>query len=118
MCYILNIVLCLAASAHLTEREALMSELKVLSYLGNHINIVNLLGACTIGGGLINRLLIILFLLYCQKEEPCEEVSSAAKNRNLKYISCLCRLQIIMNISCELLKLDFRLILKAVRRPL
>ncbi|XP_063013331.1 mast/stem cell growth factor receptor Kit isoform X1 [Melospiza melodia melodia] len=40
----------LKTSAHLTEREALMSELKVLSYLGNHINIVNLLGACTIGG--------------------------------------------------------------------
>ncbi|KAL0164408.1 hypothetical protein M9458_040161, partial [Cirrhinus mrigala] len=36
--------------AHATEKEALMSELKVLSYLGNHINIVNLLGACTIGG--------------------------------------------------------------------
>lgn len=40
----------LKPSAHLMEREALMSELKVLSYLGNHINIVNLLGACTIGG--------------------------------------------------------------------
>lgn len=39
-----------AASAHATEKEALMSELKVLSYLGNHINIVNLLGACTVGG--------------------------------------------------------------------
>lgn len=38
------------ASAHFTEKEALMSELKVLSYLGNHINIVNLLGACTVGG--------------------------------------------------------------------
>lgn len=30
-----------------------MSELKVLSYLGNHINIVNLLGACTIGGRIL-----------------------------------------------------------------
>ncbi|XP_011817092.1 PREDICTED: mast/stem cell growth factor receptor Kit isoform X2 [Colobus angolensis palliatus] len=40
----------LKPSAHVTEREALMSELKVLSYLGNHMNIVNLLGACTIGG--------------------------------------------------------------------
>uniref|UniRef100_A0A670YEH8 Mast/stem cell growth factor receptor n=1 Tax=Pseudonaja textilis TaxID=8673 RepID=A0A670YEH8_PSETE len=40
----------LKSSAHFTEKEALMSELKVLSYLGNHINIVNLLGACTIGG--------------------------------------------------------------------
>lgn len=38
------------ASAHSTEKEALMSELKVLSYLGSHMNIVNLLGACTVGG--------------------------------------------------------------------
>lgn len=27
-----------------------MSELKILGYLGNHDNIVNLLGACTQGG--------------------------------------------------------------------
>ncbi|XP_035640503.1 mast/stem cell growth factor receptor Kit-like isoform X3 [Oncorhynchus keta] len=40
----------LKPSAHATEKEALMSELKVLSYLGNHMNIVNLLGACTVGG--------------------------------------------------------------------
>lgn len=40
----------IAANAHSTEKEALMSELKVLTYLGNHVNIVNLLGACTIGG--------------------------------------------------------------------
>lgn len=44
------------ASAHLTEREALMSELKVLSYLGNHVNIVNLLGACTVGGKAMSAL--------------------------------------------------------------
>ncbi|KAB5533244.1 hypothetical protein PHYPO_G00129570 [Pangasianodon hypophthalmus] len=29
------------------EKEALMSELKMLTYIGHHINIVNLLGACT-----------------------------------------------------------------------
>lgn len=40
----------IADNAHATEKEALMSELKVLSYLGNHMNIVNLLGACTVGG--------------------------------------------------------------------
>ncbi|MEJ1274682.1 KIT proto-oncogene receptor tyrosine kinase [Cricetulus griseus] len=45
----------LKPSAHLTEREALMSELKVLSYLGNHMNIVNLLGACTVGDSYIER---------------------------------------------------------------
>ncbi|XP_075909496.1 mast/stem cell growth factor receptor Kit-like [Petromyzon marinus] len=34
-------------SAHATEKEALLSELKILSHLGSHLNIVNLLGACT-----------------------------------------------------------------------
>ncbi|KAM9792715.1 KIT proto-oncogene, receptor tyrosine kinase b [Neosynchiropus ocellatus] len=43
----------LKPNAHSTEKEALMSELKVLSYLGNHVNIVNLLGACTVGGPLL-----------------------------------------------------------------
>uniref|UniRef100_A0A665TG42 receptor protein-tyrosine kinase n=1 Tax=Echeneis naucrates TaxID=173247 RepID=A0A665TG42_ECHNA len=43
----------LKPNAHATEKEALMSELKVLSYLGNHVNIVNLLGACTIGGPIL-----------------------------------------------------------------
>ncbi|XP_013133007.1 macrophage colony-stimulating factor 1 receptor isoform X1 [Oreochromis niloticus] len=40
----------LHSSAHSDEREALMSELKILSHLGHHQNIVNLLGACTYGG--------------------------------------------------------------------
>ncbi|XP_043913249.1 mast/stem cell growth factor receptor Kit-like [Protopterus annectens] len=40
----------LKPSAHSTEKEALMSELKILSYLGQHVNIVNLLGTCTIRG--------------------------------------------------------------------
>lgn len=40
----------LKASAHSVEKEALMSELKILSHLGQHKNIVNLLGACTHGG--------------------------------------------------------------------
>ncbi|XP_076861983.1 macrophage colony-stimulating factor 1 receptor [Brachyhypopomus gauderio] len=40
----------LKARAHSDEKEALMSELKILSHLGHHENIVNLLGACTYGG--------------------------------------------------------------------
>ncbi|XP_076131375.1 macrophage colony-stimulating factor 1 receptor 1 isoform X1 [Alosa pseudoharengus] len=39
--------------AHSEEREALMSELKILSHLGSHSNIVNLLGACTQGGPML-----------------------------------------------------------------
>ncbi|XP_064207921.1 macrophage colony-stimulating factor 1 receptor-like [Anguilla rostrata] len=40
----------LKPTAHSEEREALMCELKILSHLGQHRNIVNLLGACTHGG--------------------------------------------------------------------
>ncbi|KAM9331636.1 macrophage colony-stimulating factor 1 receptor 2 [Pholidichthys leucotaenia] len=43
----------LKPSAHTEEREALMSELKILSHLGYHDNIVNLLGACTRGGPML-----------------------------------------------------------------
>lgn len=32
------------------EKEALMSELKMLTHIGHHVNIVNLLGACTESG--------------------------------------------------------------------
>lgn len=47
-----NRVMCVVtvASALSEERDALMSELKILSHLGYHDNIVNLLGACTTGG--------------------------------------------------------------------
>lgn len=47
---------CLTASARSDEKEALMTELKILSHLGRHENIVNLLGACTHGGRLNRRL--------------------------------------------------------------
>ncbi|XP_008059241.1 macrophage colony-stimulating factor 1 receptor [Carlito syrichta] len=40
----------LKSTAHADEKEALMSELKIMSHLGPHENIVNLLGACTHGG--------------------------------------------------------------------
>lgn len=43
-------VLLLAEKADSSEREALMSELKMMTQLGNHENIVNLLGACTQSG--------------------------------------------------------------------
>ncbi|GAB5566250.1 platelet-derived growth factor receptor alpha [Prionailurus iriomotensis] len=41
----------LKEKADSSEREALMSELKMMSHLGNHENIVNLLGACTLSDG-------------------------------------------------------------------
>uniref|UniRef100_A0A8C5Q9K4 receptor protein-tyrosine kinase n=1 Tax=Leptobrachium leishanense TaxID=445787 RepID=A0A8C5Q9K4_9ANUR len=40
----------LKSTARSSEKQALMSELKIMSHLGPHINIVNLLAACTKGG--------------------------------------------------------------------
>ena len=37
----------LAQTNNIVALEALVSELKVLIHLGSHLNIVNLLGACT-----------------------------------------------------------------------
>lgn len=34
-----------------SEYRALMSELKILIHIGHHLNVVNLLGACTKAGG-------------------------------------------------------------------
>ncbi|XP_067280039.1 macrophage colony-stimulating factor 1 receptor isoform X2 [Pseudorasbora parva] len=43
----------LKPSARFEEKEALMSELKILNYIGPHENIVNLLGACTQEGPML-----------------------------------------------------------------
>lgn len=40
----------LAEKHQAVEKEALMSELKMLTHIGHHANIVNLLGACTDSG--------------------------------------------------------------------
>lgn len=40
----------LKPAARSSEKQALMSELKIMTHLGPHINIVNLLGACTKSG--------------------------------------------------------------------
>ncbi|KAM9849766.1 platelet-derived growth factor receptor beta [Aulostomus maculatus] len=42
----------LKSTARRSETQALMSELKIMSHLGPHLNIVNLLGACTKHGPL------------------------------------------------------------------
>ncbi|NWS66022.1 PGFRA factor, partial [Crotophaga sulcirostris] len=41
----------LKPTARSSEKQALMSELKIMTHLGPHLNIVNLLGACTKSGG-------------------------------------------------------------------
>ncbi|KAK7879036.1 hypothetical protein WMY93_030789 [Mugilogobius chulae] len=41
----------LKEGATVSEHKALMTELKILNHIGNHLNVVNLLGACTKPGG-------------------------------------------------------------------
>ncbi|NXV48709.1 FLT3 kinase, partial [Uria aalge] len=38
-----------------SEKDALMSELKMMTHIGSHENIVNLLGACTVSGNLVEQ---------------------------------------------------------------
>ena len=52
MCVCMNVCLCIETGGATTnERKALMSELKILIHIGHHLNVVNLLGACTKPGG-------------------------------------------------------------------
>lgn len=41
------VAICISDGATASEHKALMSELKILIHIGNHLNVVNLLGACT-----------------------------------------------------------------------
>ncbi|XP_058264247.1 macrophage colony-stimulating factor 1 receptor-like [Hemibagrus wyckioides] len=69
----------LKASAHLDEKEALMSELKILSHLGQHKNIVNLLGACTHGGP------VLVITEYC-----CHgDLLNFLRNKAQAFINCV-----------------------------
>lgn len=44
---VLCVFVCITEGATASEHKALMSELKILIHIGNHLNVVNLLGACT-----------------------------------------------------------------------
>ncbi|XP_071773186.1 vascular endothelial growth factor receptor kdr-like [Centroberyx gerrardi] len=52
----------LKGGATTNERKALMSELKILIHIGHHLNVVNLLGACTKPGGPL--MMIVEFCKY------------------------------------------------------
>ena len=54
------------ATARSSEKQALMSELKIMTHLGPHLNIVNLLGACTKSGRLAH-LRVRVFLEHIAK---------------------------------------------------
>ncbi|XP_046459913.1 mast/stem cell growth factor receptor Kit-like isoform X2 [Daphnia pulex] len=51
------------SEANVTAMEALISELKILVYLGSHLNVVNLLGACT---KQIHKGKLLVIVEYCR----------------------------------------------------
>lgn len=53
-----TLVSCVSDGATASEHKALMSELKILIHIGNHLNVVNLLGACTKPNGESGRTLL------------------------------------------------------------
>lgn len=46
-----SLTCCPPEGATASEHKALMTELKILNHIGHHLNVVNLLGACTKPGG-------------------------------------------------------------------
>ncbi|KAG9346715.1 hypothetical protein JZ751_007029 [Albula glossodonta] len=69
----------LKPSAHSDEKEALMSELKILSHLGQHKNIVNLLGACTHGGP------VLVITEYCSHGD----LLNFLRNKAETFVNCV-----------------------------
>lgn len=69
LCFVCVVcVVCVSDGATASEHKALMSELKILIHIGNHLNVVNLVGACTKPNGEGKfKLVYIHFCFYTYK---------------------------------------------------
>ncbi|XP_061121229.1 receptor-type tyrosine-protein kinase FLT3 isoform X1 [Syngnathus typhle] len=67
------------------EKEALMSELKMLTHIGHHNNIVNLLGACTDSGP------IYLIFQYCRHGDLLNYLKSRSERYHKSAVDALAR---------------------------
>ncbi|NXI53802.1 FLT3 kinase, partial [Chloroceryle aenea] len=67
-----------------SEKDALMSELKMMTHIGSHENIVNLLGACTVSGNLKGtQLKYSVNMTLCREDE----FKITQKSQNMNVIS-------------------------------
>ena len=69
--------------ADISYIKALMAELKIMIHLGKHLNIVNLLGACTKG---LDRRELWIIVEYCRYES--HFLSSIIYECNIKFLFC------------------------------
>ncbi|NWX50434.1 FLT3 kinase, partial [Steatornis caripensis] len=72
-----------------SEKDALMSELKMMTHIGSHENIVNLLGACTVSGNLQLRPLSIMSLFSPGRNFTAEGFNNSSDQR-LMFLVMLC----------------------------
>lgn len=93
--WILSMYLCVTEGATSSEYRALMSELKILIHIGHHLNVVNLLGACTKPGGeseykwLHMKSLFILSLIFIALLNQRLNVFCGSTNDPVSDSSCL-----------------------------
>uniref|UniRef100_A0A665XEN4 receptor protein-tyrosine kinase n=1 Tax=Echeneis naucrates TaxID=173247 RepID=A0A665XEN4_ECHNA len=91
----------LKGGATSNERKALMSELKILIHIGHHLNVVNLLGACTKPGGPL--MMIVEFCKY-------GNLSNYLRSKRDDFI--------VYKVSHQRNKLDFAAIFELMKRRL
>uniref|UniRef100_A0AAY4ANM1 receptor protein-tyrosine kinase n=1 Tax=Denticeps clupeoides TaxID=299321 RepID=A0AAY4ANM1_9TELE len=65
-----------------SEHKALMTELKILNHIGHHLNVVNLLGACTRAGGPL-----MVIVEYCRHGNLSAYLKS--KRESIFFYNCL-----------------------------
>ncbi|NWU74808.1 PGFRA factor, partial [Onychorhynchus coronatus] len=75
----------LKPTARSSEKQALMSELKIMTHLGPHLNIVNLLGACTKSGGAATCFLVSLLGEFPLSKTPSPQTAWQSLFSKLKY---------------------------------
>ncbi|NXS19267.1 FLT3 kinase, partial [Mystacornis crossleyi] len=76
-----------------SEKDALMSELKMMTHIGSHENIVNLLGACTVSGNLKFDTTVLLY-----KRISCYSGDGTGMNQFIKPLSAICLSSILVGI--------------------
>ncbi|NWW22209.1 FLT3 kinase, partial [Falcunculus frontatus] len=74
-----------------SEKDALMSELKMMTHIGSHENIVNLLGACTVSGNL-------KLLKNLQKLISCYSGDGTGVSQLINHLSIICLSPILLGI--------------------
>ena len=73
--------------------QALMAELKIMIHLGRHLNIVNLLGACTVG---LARRELWVIVEYCR----------SGSGRCRIYVVLVLQVRVWVVVLCQVLDMD------------